>query len=333
MQWSRLAVFAKFRVCTAVALLAALSSGVASAQGAASFPSRPITIVLPYTPGANADLEARIYQEGMQPLLKQSVLIDYKPGGSGVIANTFVAKAVPDGHTLVFINSSSTLLPALRKDLPYDLARDFAPVAQTTENITLLLVNTNFPVRNFEEYVAYAKANPGKVTWSTVGSGGGFHVGGEWLASLLGLQLNFIHYKGGAAAEVDLLAGRIDSTPKQLAASLGLIKAGKVRVLGILTRDRTPLLPGVRTVAEMGAPEFAYPSWIGLLAPAGTPAAVVDRLNVEIVKAIKSPAAMKRWESQGSVPVGSSPAEFRKRMLAEIATWDRLVREKNIKED
>ena len=320
MQWSSLAA----------SLLAALFSAASLAQG---FPSKPVTIVLPYTPGANADLEARVYQEGMQPLLKQSVLIDYKPGGSGVIANGYVAKAAPDGHTLLFVNSSSTLLPALRKDLQYDLVKDFAPVVMTTENITLLLVTPSLPVRTFEEYVAYAKARPGEVTWSTVGSGGGFHVGGVWLASELGIQLNFIHYKGGAAAEVDLIAGRILSTPKQLAASLGLIKSGKARVIAILSRERTPLLPGVRTVAEMGAPNFAYPNWIGLLAPAGTPAAVVDRLHVETVKAIKSPEAMKRWEAQGSQVLGSGPDVFRKRVVAEIATWDRLVREKNIKEE
>ena len=299
----------------------------------ANFPSKPVTIVLPYTPGANADLEARVYQEGMQPLLKQPVLIDYKPGGSGVIANGYVAKAVPDGHTLLFINSSSNLLPALRKDLSYDLVRDFSPITMTTENITLLLVTPSFPARTFEEYVAYAKAHPGEVTWSTVGSGGGFHVGGVWLASELGIQLTFVHYKGGASAEVDLMAGRIHSSPKQLAASLSLLKSGKARVLAILSKDRTPLLPGVRSVAEMGAPDFAYPNWIGLLAPAGTPPAIVDRLSVETVKAIRSPQAMKRWEAQGSQVLGSGPEVFRKRLVAEIATWDRLVREKNIKEE
>ena len=326
MRYAEFAALAMSALCSAIPV-------AALAQAPANFPSKPIAIVLPFTPGANADLEARVYQEGLQTQLKSSVVIDYKPGGSGVIANSFVAKAAPDGHTLGFINVSTTLLPALRKDLPYDLLKDFTPVVMTTENITTLLVTPSFPAQTFQEWVAYAKANPGKVTWSTVGSGGAFHVAGEWLASELGIQLTMVHYKGGAAAELDLVAGRIHTTPKQLPPSLPLIKSGKARVIAILTRDRTPLLPGIRTVAEMGAPNFAYPSWIGLVAPAGTPAAIVDRLNTAVVAAIKSPQAMKRWEAQGSVVVGASPQEFRKRIVAEMAQWDKVVREKNIKEE
>ena len=312
---------------------AALWSPAVFAQGAANFPAKPVTMVLPFTPGANADLEARTYQEGLQPLLKQPVLIDYKPGASGAIANAYVAKAAPDGYTLGFINSTSTLLPALRKDLSYDLLKDFAPIIQTTDNITLLLVTPSFPARNFEEYVAYAKAHPGDVTWGTVGSGGGFHVGGVWLASLLGLDLTFVHYKGGAPAEIDLMAGRIHSVPKQLATSLAGLKAGKYRAIAILTRDRTPVLPELKTVAESGAPEFSYASWIGLVAPTGTAPAIVNRLHADMAKAIRTPAAMKRWETQGSVVVGAAPDAFRKKMAAELAHWDKLVREKNIKEE
>jgi tripartite-type tricarboxylate transporter receptor subunit TctC len=324
------------RITPAALLAAALTCATALpafAQGAAGYPSKPVTLVLPYTPGANADLEARTYQEGLQAVWKHPLVVDYKPGASGAIANSYVAKSAPDGHTVGFINSSATLLPALRKDLPYDLIKDFAPVIMTTENIIVLLTTPAFAAQTFEEFVARAKARPGEVTWGTVGSGGGFHVGGEWLAGLLGVKLTFVHYKGGAAAEVDLLGGRLNVVPKQFAASLGLIKAGKVKVLGILTRDRSPLLPGVRTVSEMGAPEFAYPNWIGLVVTAATPRAIVDRLNADMVKAIKSPAAMKKWEAQATVAVASTPDEFRKRLAAEVATWDRVVREKNIKEE
>jgi tripartite-type tricarboxylate transporter receptor subunit TctC len=327
MRYARLAALALSALCGAAPVTAQAQSS------AANFPSRPVSIVLPFTPGANADLEARVYQDGLQAQLKNSVVIDYKPGASGVIAASFVARAKPDGHTLGFINVSTTLLPALRKDLPYDLLKDFTPVVMTTENITVLLVTPSFPAQTFQEWVSYAKANPGKVTWSTVGSGGGFHVGGEWLASELGIQLTMVHYKGGAAAEVDLLAGRIHTTPKQLPPSIPLIKAGKARVIAILTRERSPLLPGIRTVAEMGAPNFVYPSWIGLVAPAGTPAAVVDRINAAMVKALTTPQAMKRWEAQGSVVVGSSPEAFRKRIVAEMAQWEKVVREKNIREE
>lgn len=302
-------------------------------QSPSAWPSKPVTFILPFTPGANADLEARTYQEGLQPLLRQSVLIDYKPGASGAIANAYVAKAAPDGYTVGFINSTSTLLPALRKDLPYDLLRDFSPVIQTTDNITLLLVTPSFPARTFEEYVAYARAHPGEVTWGTVGSGGGFHVGGVWLASLLGLDLNFVHYKGGAVAEVDLMAGRIHSVPKQLATSLAGLKTGKFRAIAILTKDRTPVLPELKTVAESGAPDFAYASWIGLVVPAGTAPAIINRLHADMAKVLHTPVAMKRWEAQGSVVVGAAPDAFRRRMTSELAQWNRLVREKNITEN
>ncbi len=323
MHWMRLAVSAITAMCCAGAM----------AQGAAGFPSKPITIVLPFPPGASTDLEVRLYQEGLNAQMKNPVIVDYKAGASGVIANSFVAKAAPDGHTLGFVSSSVTILPAVRKDMPYDLVRDFAPVILTTENVLVLLVTPSFPAQTFEQWVAYAKAKPGAVTWSTVGSGRGFHVGGEWLAGEMGIQLTMVHYKGGAQAELDLMAGRIHTTPKQLAPSLPLIKAGKVRVLAILTGERSSLLPGVKTVAEMGAPNFAYPNWVGLVAPGGTPVAVVSRLNTELAKTIKTPQAMKRWETQGSVVVASTPEAFRKRIVAEIAVWGKVVKEKNIKEE
>lgn len=323
MQWMRIAS----------TTMAALWCAGALAQGAATFPSKPVTIVLPFPPGASTDLEARLYQDGLSAQLKNPVVIDYKPGGSGVIANGYVARSAPDGHTMAFVSSSVTILPAVRKDIPYDLAKDFAPVILTTENILVLLVRPNFPAQTFEQWVAYAKSKPGAVTWSTVGQGRGFHVGGEWLASELGIDLTMVHYKGGAQAELDLMGGRIDTTPKQLPPSLPLIKAGKVKVLAILTGERSPLLPGIKTVAEMGAPKFSYPNWVGLVAPAGTPVAIVNRLNTEVAKTIKTPEAMKRWDSQGSVVVASTPEAFRKRILAEMVIWDKVAKEKNITED
>jgi tripartite-type tricarboxylate transporter receptor subunit TctC len=315
-----------------VSLVAAFGCTGALAQGAA-FPSKPIVIVVSFPPGANADLEARIYQDGLSTQMKHAVTVDYKPGGSGVIANGYVAKAAPDGHTLALISASTPILSAVRKDMPYNLLKDFAPVVLTTENTTVLLVTPSLPVKNFQEWVAYAKAKPGAVTWSTVGSGRGFHVGGEWLASELGLDLTFVHYKGGSQAEIDLIAGRIHTTPKQLAPSLPLIRSGKARPIAILTKDRSPLLPDMRTVAEMGAPNFAFPSWNGILAPAGTPPAVVTRLHAEMVKGLKTPQAMKRWESEGTLVLGTAPDAFRKRLVSELAQWEKIVKEKNITED
>ena len=323
----------KYAMHGAAAALAALFCTTLLAQGASSFPSKPVTIIVPFPPGANADNEARVYQEGLSVQLKQPVVIDNKGGASGILANSFVAKAAPDGHTLLFTNTTATVLPAVRKDLPYDLLRDFAPVIMTTKNIFVLLIRPSFPGNTFAEFIAYAREKPGIVTWSTTGPGSALHMTGEWLSQVTGAKFTFVHYKGGNQAEIDLLAGRIDAVPKNLSASLLLIKSRKVKVVAVLAAEQTPALPGVKAVAEMGYPDYAHSAWIGLIAPAATPAAIVNKLHAEVLKAITTPKAMARWEAQGSVVVGATPEDFRKSLVMELALWDKLVRVNNIKID
>jgi tripartite-type tricarboxylate transporter receptor subunit TctC len=315
----------------AAAVTIALSAGAVMAQGAANFPSRPITLIIPYTPGSTNDIEARIYQESLQEQMKSTILLDYKPGASGIIANGFVAKAAPDGHTLAWTSATTTILPALRSDIPYDFQKDLAPVGQTTKRIFLLTATPELPVKDFKELLAYAKARPGEVSYSTVGQGGAIHLSGEWLASASGMKLHFVHYKGGAAADVDLMAGRIHLSAKGLVGALPMIKSGKIKLLAIYTGERTPLLPGVATVAESGVPGFDYPSWVGILAPGATPAAIVNRLSAEFKTAVHSPKAMKNWDASGTLPIGSTPEQFRKMLTAEAARWKKLVADNNIK--
>ena len=314
---------------TAVAM--ALSAGTALAQGAASFPSKPITLIIPYTPGSTNDLEARIYQESLQEQFKSNVLLDYKPGASGIIANGYVAKSAPDGHTLAWTSATTTILPALRADIPYDFLKDLAPVGQTTKRIFLLTATPGLPAKTVKELVAYAKSKPGEISYSTVGQGGAIHLSGEWLASATGMKLNFVHYKGAAASDIDLMAGRIHLSAKGLVGALPLIKSGKIKLLAIYTGERTPILPGVPTVAESGVPGFDYPSWVGILAPGGTPAAIVNRLSTEFKTAVNSPKAMKNWELSGTLPIGSTPEQFRKMLTAEAARWKKLVTDNGIK--
>ena len=323
----------KIVISTAAATLAALHCTSLFAQTAGNFPSKPITIVVPFTPGANADNEIRLYQEALKPYFRQPILVDNKPGGSGIIAASYVAKAAPDGHTLMFVNSTNTILPALRKDLPYDLLRDFAPVILTTKNTFVLLASTAFAPRSFPEFIAYAKARPGEVTWATLGEGSTFHLVGAWLASTAGVKFTFIPYKGGGPAELDLVAGRINVVPKNLSASLPGLKAGKVRALAVLTEEPSSALPDVKPVSEMGYPEFFYSAWIGLAAPTGTPTPIVDALNSAVSRAIKTPDMQKRWAAQGSVAVGASPEAFRQFLVKELAVWDRIIKENNIKLD
>ena len=316
--------------CVAAGLLA-LPAVSAFGQGAANYPSKPITLVIPYTPGSTNDIEARIYQENLSEQLKNPVVLDYKSGASGIIANGFIAKSAPDGHTIGWTSATTTILPALRSDLPYDFTRDLAPVGQTTKRIFLLTAAPNLPVKTFQELVAYAKTKPGQVTYSTVGQGGAIHLSGVWMASASGMDLNFVHYKGAAASDVDLMAGRIQLSAKGLVGALPLIKSGKIKLLAIYTGERTPILPNVPTLAESGVPGFDYPSWVGILAPSATPRPILEKLSTEFNKAVHSPRAMKSWETQGTLPVGSTPDQFRKMLVAEAARWKKLVADNNIK--
>ncbi len=315
-----------------VCSVAALAGGHAVAQ-TPNFPGKPITMVMPYTPGSSSDNEARIYQEGLQEHFKQQLLIDYKPGASNMIANSYVAKQKPDGYTLVYTVATSAILPAFKEDLNFDMLKDLATVSLTTRRTFVLVANPSLPANNYAEYVAYARANPGKVTWSSVGPGGALHMSGEWLAAGAGIKLLFVHYKGSATAELDLLAGRIDSSPKALISALPIIKSGKAKVIAVITGQRSPLLPDVRTVAEQGIPGYDYPGWVGIMTTGGTPAAIVNQLSAAFKAAITAPRAMKSWEAQGTTPVGSTPEEFRKALTAEMAMWKKLVRDNNIKAD
>jgi tripartite-type tricarboxylate transporter receptor subunit TctC len=315
----------------AAVLAMALPSGTALAQAAAKFPTKPITLIIPYTPGSTNDIEARIYQESLQEQFKSSVLLDYKPGASGIIANGYVAKAAPDGHTLAWTSATTTILPALRTDLPYDFLKDLAPVGQTTKRIFLLTSSPDLPVKDFKELVTYAKANPGKLAYSTVGQGGAIHLSGVWMASASGMDLNFVHYKGAAASDIDLMSGRIQLSAKGLVGAVPLIKSGKIKLLAIYTGERTQLLPGTPTVAESGIPGFDYPSWVGILAPGATPKPIVDRLSAEFKTAVHSPKAQKSWDSSGTIAIGSTPEQFRKMLVAEAARWKKLVADNGIK--
>ncbi len=318
-------------VMTTTALAGSLVCTGAQAQGAANFPSRPVTLIMPYTPGSTSDFEARVYQENFPEVFKQSLVVDYKPGASGIIANTAVIKAPPDGYTIAYVPATLGILPAVRDDVPYEWQKELTPVIQTTRRVFLMAVRKDFPANTYQEYVAYARANPGKVSWSTVGAGGALHMSGEWLAGANKIKLNFIHYKGSSAAELDMLAGRIDSAPKAMVTTLPLVKAGKIRALAIITNKRTSLMPDVPTVEEMGIPGYNYPSWVGLVTGGKVPTDIVNKLHAGMVKAITTPKAMKVWESQGTEVVGLTPEEFRKQLLAETELWKRLVKENNIK--
>lgn len=298
-----------------------------TAQDAERWPLRPVTIVTATATGGSADIEARMYTKKLAENTGQTFVVDARAGAGGRLGPSVVAKAAPDGSTLLAVTSSFTLAPALFKTLPYDTVKDFAPVTLLSKRTTLLITNTALPVKNVAEYIAYARANPGKVNFATSGLGNITHLAGAWMHGATNTKVTFVHYKG-TAYMTDLLSGRVDIGMVSLLAGLPQIKSGKMNAIGLTSLERSPLMPDLLTVAEYGIPEFEYPSWFGIAAPARTPAALVNRINAEFVRVVKAPdISQKLIKEEGSVIIGNTPEQFRQYISAELLRWPRLVRE------
>lgn len=309
----------------------ALAMLCAPVLGQGTYPSRPVVVVASIAPGGPIDLEARVHTKKMTELMGQPFIIDFKPGAGGSIGNGYVAKAAPDGHTLLVQSAGFTVTPAFFKNLPYDVIRDFAPITMISQRISVFLVRPSFPAKNFAEYLAYSKANPGKVNYGTTGIGGVGHLAGAWIEKDTGTKVTFIHYKGAAPQLLDLIADRLDAVSTNLISGLPLIRTGKARALAVMSDKRSALLPGLPTVAEQGIPGYNYSSWLGFLAPAGTPAGIVNQLNDNFVRGVKSPEVIETLEKDGILPAGTTPAQFRQLIIAETERWGRLVRETGVK--
>ena len=321
-------------VAAALACAALVVQGPAHAQGsAAGFPSKPITIVSPYTPGASTDKDARVWTQKLQESLGKPALVDFKPGGATTVGIQYVTRSTPDGHTLVIVTSGYTVLAAASKNLPYDAIRDLAPVSMTLKRPTMLLVHPSLPISNFEEYVAWTRAHPTELNFGTSGQGGIYHMVGAWLHSLTGTKVTFVHYKSTAPMYVDFFAGRVGASPSSLFTGLPYIKSGKLKAVAILSPDRSLFLPGMKTIAEQGYPEFEYSAWEGILAPVATPPAIVNKLSGEFAKMMKAPEVIKAFSEDGTRLIGSTPDELRKFIVTEIPRWKKLIVENNIQAD
>jgi tripartite-type tricarboxylate transporter receptor subunit TctC len=309
--------------------LATLSPATSLAQS--DYPAKAVQVVIPYAPGGTTDVEARLYAQKLGDALGKSFVLDFKPGAGSVFGSNLVAKAAPDGYTILMTTASIAVSPALVKDLPYDPAKDFASVSLMSKRATLLLMHPSNPFKTFPEYLAYAKANPGKINFGTSGAGGIIHLSGAWLSSLTNTQVTFVHYKGSGQMYTDLLAGRVHVTPVTFTTGLPYIRSGKLVPLVVTSAERSKLLD-MPTVAEQGVPGYEYPSWFGVLAPAGTPAPIVNRLSAELAKIARSPEVVKKLaEADGSFMVGSTPEQFRQMIVTETARWKKLVQDTGIK--
>ena len=312
-------------LCAAMAV--ALHQSHVAAQSADNFPARPVTIIANVAAGGPTDIEARLHIKKMNELMGQQFLLDYKPGAAGVIGANYVAKAKPDGYTVLITSASFTILPAFQSQ-PFDVEKDFAPITLISQRTSVLVASPTFPPKNIKEYVAYARANPGKINFGWVGPS---VVTGAWLHSATGTKATFVPYKGTAPVMTDVMEGRLDVSSATMTIALPLIKSGKIRPLAILEDRRSPLLPDLPTVKEQGITEFNYQAWLGYLAPAGTPPANVSKLSQAFARTVKSPEIASILEAEGNRPVGSTPEEFRQLIASETARWRALAKETGFK--
>ena len=313
-------------------VLLAVLAGSAFAQGsAAGFPSRPVVIISGFAPGGSVDIESRLYAPVMSKIMGQSFVIDFRPGAGTTIGIGYVVKANPDGYTLLGHTTALTVVPAFYKDLPFNVVKDLAPVSQMANRTSVLMASTIFPPRSFPEYIAYAKANPGKVNYGTAGNGEISHLAGAWLHSLTNTTVTFIPFKGTGPALQELMAGRVDISSGIIGTALPLLQSGKVRILAVLGRQRVKQYPDIPTVAEMGVSEYNYGAWMGFLAPAATPPAIIDKLSDGFAKVVRTPEIAAELERQGASPVGGTPAQFKQLIATEVARWQKVVDDSGIK--
>jgi len=302
--------------------------GIANAQ---SYPDRPIKLVLPYPPGGVTDLLARALAEKLAPRLGQPVVVENKAGAGTVLASDAVARAPADGYTLLLAASSLGTAPLLYEKVAYDAIRSFAPITQVASVVHILVVHPSLPVNSVAELVAYSKQNPDKLSYASTGTGTSTHLEGELFKTMAQASITHIPYKGSAPALTDLVAGRTQVMFDAWGSSGPFVKAGKLRALAVTTSRRSDILPELPTVAESGLPGYEVMPWLGLVAPAGTPIAVVDRLHKEVHDALKEPDLRERFKGWGLEIIGSTPMEFASFLRRDIDQSARVIKAANIK--
>jgi len=312
-------------ICRAIAsiLLAAFAT-VALAQ---SWPAKPVKWIVPFAAGGTTDILARVIGEKLSVALGQPVVVENRPGAGGGVGADQVAKAAPDGYTIMGGTISTHAINAsLYKNLPYDPVRDFAPITLIVRVPNMLVVNPDVPAKDVRELIALLKANPGKYTFASSGNGTSQHLSGELFKSMTGVEMQHIPYKGSPPALQDVVSGQVTMTFDNITTAWPLVKGGKLRALAVTTAKRSPIAPDVPTLAEAGLAGYEIGSWQGVFAPAGVPAEIVKRLNVEIVRIINSPEIRQKLIDMGAEPAPNSPEEFAAMVKTEVAKWSDVVR-------
>ena len=292
------------------------------------FPSRPIRLVVPFAPGGPADVSARLLSPKLTETLGQNIVIDNRAGGGGIVAAEIVARARPDGHTILMCSTSVMVInPIVSPAVPYDALRDFAPVSLVSSSPYLLLTSAAFPAATVKELIAIAKAKPGTLNFGSAGIGSTSHLVAEIFRSMAGIEMTHVPYKGSSLAANDLIAGQLQVLFESVSSALPNVNAGRLRALGISTLKRFPLTPQIPPISESGVPGYQAATWQGVCAPAGTPKPVLAALNRAVVDAARTPATVQRFAALGAEAIGSTPDEFAAFVKAEIPRWARAIRD------
>jgi len=312
-------------------LALAIGAVAASAAAAQSYPAKPIRMLAP-EPGGGNEVAGRLIARGLSEALGQNVVVENRGAASGAIAGEIVAKATPDGYTVLYYGSSIWLLPYLRDKVPFDPLRDFTPISLATSNPFFLFVHASVPARSAAELIAYAKARPGELRFGAAGAGAATRLSAELFNRMAGVDIMRVSYKGAGLAANALASGEVQVMFGSVGLGMAYAKAGRLKVLGAATGKPSALAPDVPTIASTGLPGFEAASLSGMFAPARTPAAIVKRLNAEILRVLARPDLKERFFAAGIEPVGSSPEEFGAIVRAEQAKWGKLIRELDIRE-
>ena len=298
---------------------------------AQTYPAKAVRLIVPFAAGGSTDIIGRVIAQKLNEMWGQPVLVDNRAGGSTVIGTEIVAKAPPDGHTLLVTPAPFTIVPSLMQKLPYDPHKDFEPITLINTTPLVVVVHPGVPAKSIKELVALAKAKPGALNYGSSGSGGSNHLAGELFNAMAGVKMVHVPYKGNAPALTDLVGGHVDVVFNGLTSALPLIKSGKLRALGVTSLNRSAALPGSPTLDESGLKGFQAVAWNGLTAPARTPKAVIDKINADVMKVIRSPELVEKLKAEGSDPVGSSVEQYARFLREEIAKWNKVIKFANIR--
>jgi tripartite-type tricarboxylate transporter receptor subunit TctC len=312
-------------------LVLALAATAAPAQTPSHYPSRAVRMIVPFPPGGGTDIISRSIAQKLNESWGQPVIVDNRSGANGIIGTELLAKSKPDGYTLGVVIANHAINPSLYSKLPYDTVRDFAPITLMAQYPYILTVHPSVPAKSVREFIALAKARPGQLSYASSGNGSGPHLGMELFKSMAKINVVHVPYKGASPANTDLLAGQVQVMFNNFLAAMPFITSHRLRVLAVTTGQRSKAMPELPTIAESGLPGFDVKSYYALIAPAGTPPAVVSRIQSDVAAALRVPAVHARLTAEGAEPVGGTPEQLGRLLQDEIRKWSQVVREAQVK--